>query len=109
LRQQALASRLGEQRASVSQWEIPERALPSIGNQVLIALETGVSYDWLATGRGIPQLPAEGEVSAVTLGSFASTQQEEDLLAAFRGLGRREREAVLTITESMLRRGTARV
>lgn len=51
LSQTALGNTTGVTRSAVSQWE-SEGTEPTPENLRSIALETKVSYDWLATGRG---------------------------------------------------------
>lgn len=53
LSQAALAKLVGVQRSSASQWESDHiRKDPSTANLAKIAVITGVSFEWLATGRG---------------------------------------------------------
>lgn len=55
--QSQLAERIGVTRGAVANWEITKRPKPSVSNLIEIALATGVSFEWLATGRGEMALP----------------------------------------------------
>lgn len=47
-----LADRIGVTRSAVTSWEISTRPKPNVTNLVAIAIETGVSFEWMALGRG---------------------------------------------------------
>jgi len=52
LSQQQLAKLLGVSRRSVTNWEKDGEARPpSTGHLIELAIKTGVSLDWLVTGR----------------------------------------------------------
>ena len=57
LTQQQLAERLGVSRVAVTQWEADKHAPRDRLDEIAEAL--GVAFDWLRTGRGQPQPPAE--------------------------------------------------
>lgn len=50
--QNELADRIGVTRSAVANWEISTRPKPNVTNLAAIASATGVSLEWLATGRG---------------------------------------------------------
>lgn len=52
LSQQQLAAFLGIHRSAVAQWESQRGAYPTVANTIKLAIATGVSIEWLATGRG---------------------------------------------------------
>ena len=54
--QTALAKQLGITRSSVSQWESGDTE-PTPEKLRMIAVLTGVDYEWLATNRGLPNFP----------------------------------------------------
>lgn len=98
--QEALAQRLGIRRAAVTQWEHLEGTLPSVVNLLQAAVETGVTFEWLATGRGTMRLESD-EVPAFSTDCIAQGADEEHLLAAFRRLNNRQREALMTLLSGL--------
>ena len=95
LTQETLARRLDVTPSAVAQWERPRGTTPSIRHLDGIALATGVSIEWLATGRGNRKRGVEqlDETPAATLSAFAHTVEEELLLERFRLLSPAAREA----------------
>ncbi|HEU0152846.1 MAG TPA: helix-turn-helix transcriptional regulator [Arenimonas sp.] len=87
LSQAQLAERLGLGRSAVAQWERDTAVRPTVGHMTEIALATGVSFEWLATGRGARVIGGEGEEApAFVLDYVAQSETEERLLLAFRRL-----------------------
>lgn len=62
--QTALSQQVGTTRSSVSQWE-SGLTEPTPENLRTIAMQTGRSYEWLATGRGQPQTFEDDEEGAL--------------------------------------------
>lgn len=95
--QSTAAQGLGVHRGTVGHWERGAGHLPSSGNLMQYAVLMSVSYEWLATGRGSMQVSAKeaDEVPALRLDCFARSEEEEQLLLAFRRLPERRREAIL--------------
>ncbi|RYG14335.1 MAG: XRE family transcriptional regulator [Burkholderiales bacterium] len=52
LSQSALAAQVGVQRSAVAQWEAKSGTSPSMEHLAAVAVATGVSIEWLGTGRG---------------------------------------------------------
>jgi transcriptional regulator with XRE-family HTH domain len=103
LTQAALAKRVGVGASAVAQWESGGRASPTASNLAKVALATQVSFEWLATGRGA--MSADSHVTpAAMLDAFAQDSHEERLLIAFRTVGRRQRELVVSLFEEILSR-----
>jgi DNA-binding transcriptional regulator YiaG len=48
-----LARRIGVVASAAVQWELPKGTSPRLRHLVAIAEVTGVSFEWLATGRGL--------------------------------------------------------
>lgn len=66
-----------------------------------LAVLMAVSYEWLATGRGSMQVSSiEGEVAALRLDCFAQSDDEEQLLLAFRKLPEHRRKAIVDLARS---------
>ena len=93
LSQEALAARLGIRRAAITQWEHPEGTQPSMVNLRQAACEMRVAFEWLATGRGAMH-PEVEEVPAFAMDCIARGADEEALLAYYRALSGRQREAL---------------
>lgn len=100
LSQQELASRLGISRGAVSNWENDGGTLPATERLQRIAVVTGVSFEWLATGRGsILHDPGEDAVMAADM-EMVEDSLELRLLRAFRMSSKREQLRVLDFAES---------
>lgn len=94
-----MARRLGVQRSAVTQWEREGGTRPNVAHLAQIANETGVRFEWLATGRG-PCQPAEGEFDlAVTVQDLARDHLESRLLESLRRLPYHRREKVVRVVE----------
>ena len=97
LSQTELARRVGVQRSAVTQWECEGGTLPSVEHLIAIALETGVFFEWIATGRG-PCRPADGElVLAVATDEYAKDEYESRALAQIRSLSTPKKQAAIEI------------
>lgn len=99
LTQTELARRLAVQRSAVTQWEREGGTVPSVTHLAQIATETGIYFEWLATGRG-PSHPVTDEfVNAVVYQDFARDEIESRALVALRRINKRTREPVVRILE----------
>jgi len=86
-----LAVLVGVKRSSANQWESPNLGKePSTSNLIKIALITGVSFEWLATGRGEMLWH---ERSAEDFGGLSA--REKFLLKLFAELTERRQKALL--------------
>lgn len=92
LSQQNLAERVGVQRSAVAQWERKDGSLPSMQHLIEIALATGVTLEWLGTGRGPVKPDAETWIPAVSGIDYAQDDTELECLRALRHLPHRVRE-----------------
>ncbi|MCC7632783.1 helix-turn-helix transcriptional regulator [Stenotrophomonas rhizophila] len=90
LSQRSLAERLRVSRGAVANWECTSAALPAMQHLQAIAVITGVSFEWLATGRGPMASPPPD-------GSCAVGEDEWHLIAAFRTLPKPLREQILSV------------
>jgi hypothetical protein len=77
------------------QWEQPKGTSPSVANLIAIAYATDVSFEWLATGRGMARVRADGEVSAIHRDCMAHDLYEESILVLARNVPRPQREPLL--------------
>ncbi len=104
LSQGGLAERLGVDRSAVAQWERNNAAGPTVGHLTMIALATGVSFEWLATGRGSRVIGGEGdEPPGIVMDYIAQSESEERLLVAFRSLSALEQLPVLAMLEARMK------
>jgi len=104
LSQAALAKKLGVDRSAVAQWERDNAVGPTVGHLAEIALNTGVAFEWLATGRGPRKIGGEGEQPpAFVLDYVAQSETEERLLVAFRTLDALAQVPVLEQVEALSR------
>ncbi|HEX6832444.1 MAG TPA: helix-turn-helix domain-containing protein [Rudaea sp.] len=99
--QETLAYRLGVTPSAVAQWERPRGTRPSIRHLDGIALATGVSIEWLATGRGSSKrsgsTAASDDAPAAILSAFAHTVEEELMLERFRLLSPAAQDALCNV------------
>jgi transcriptional regulator with XRE-family HTH domain len=85
LTQTELARRIGIKRSAVTQWEHPAGTTPSVDHLIQIAVETGMHFEWIATGRGPTKCGNEIE-SAVIIEDYAMDADESTALALLRRL-----------------------
>jgi transcriptional regulator with XRE-family HTH domain len=101
LSQAALANELGVRPSAVAQWELPKGTFPTLEHLSAISKCLGVSFEWLATGRGGVGLNT-AECPAISTSSFAMDEIEDRLLAAFRCLPSRKRDVFVRWMEDFL-------
>jgi transcriptional regulator with XRE-family HTH domain len=97
--QAELARRLGVQRSAVTQWERPNGTTPSVGHLAQVAVETGVCFEWLATGRGPSSAGPGAYDAALVLDDYVRDAIESRALTALRRLGVRKRTVAVQIIE----------
>lgn len=90
--QARLAEAIGVGASAVAQWELPSGTSPTAEHMERIATVCGVSFEWLATGRGLAVTGVE-ETPAIEAFQLAADEYEDRLLIAFRRIARRKREA----------------
>ncbi len=101
LSQQQLAIQVGVKRSAVAQWEQPAGTSPSIVHLATIAITTGMSFEWLATGRG--QSRRESEEFAAMTEDFAHSELESKVLDLLRRLSPRRQKMAFELLEVLLR------
>ena len=71
LSQAELAAKVGVRRSAVAQWERIGGSSPSVSHLAQLALTAGVSFEWIATGRGAMRLTDNEPEPTVLIGDFA--------------------------------------
>jgi transcriptional regulator with XRE-family HTH domain len=99
--QAQLAGHVGVGRSAVAQWERPQGASPSVEHLANIAAATGVSFEWLATGRGAMRMQPDQHVPTLQPDDFAQDEVEARCLQLLRRLPERHRVMACRIVESM--------
>ena len=92
----------GVQRSAVAHWERRNGSLPSMTHLIAIATATGVSLEWLGTGRGAVR-PSDGWNEAVSKDDIAQDDLETQSLASLRRMPRRLREQMASLLELVSR------
>ncbi len=99
-----LGRQVGVTPATAIRWELPpehpDSRTPTVDKLALIAQITGVSFEWLATGRGEMAAPAGGGTTAPPVYSddlLPLTADERQLLRRFRALPPKKRKAVIEL------------
>ena len=101
LSQQRLAEKIGLHRSAVAHWERQTSGSPTAAHLADIAVATGVSFEWLATGRGPRIIGGVGEdPPAFVMDYIAQSESEERMLVAFRSLSALEQVPVLALLEA---------
>lgn len=89
-------------RGAVANWECSVGALPATSRLERLAKVTGVSFEWLATGRGpLVWEPSAGDMPAAHA-ELVHDPQERRLLQAFRCGGRETRRLLLGLADAQL-------
>lgn len=96
--QTELARRIGVKRSAVTQWEHSNGTTPSVDHLIRIAIEAGVSFEWVATGRGENNCPVE-LAQAVVLDDYAMDAHESRALGCLRGMTTAKKRIALQILE----------
>lgn len=97
-----LAEKLLVRRSAVSNWEAMSDIQPSLQNLVALAKVCDISFEWLATGRGVMSQHADllSDVPAVHA-ELVEVDEERDLLASFRSLPRKSQQLVIDLVETL--------
>lgn len=110
LTQAQLADQVGIRRNAVSHWESALSKSPTPARLQLVSIVTGVSFEWLATGRGEMQIDPELLQSSVaaSTGTLIDDPLEVRLVRAFRAAPSRVRPPLVEIVEAFAAQHGAR-
>lgn len=97
-----LARRVGVKPSAAVQWEHDDGTAPSVRNLMKIADVLNVSFEWLATGRGMTRPKSLQEVPAITTDDFAHNLYEEQMLALAREMPAKWREPLVEFLRTIL-------
>lgn len=98
--QNELARRVGVNRSAVAQWEsASSTTCPSVGHLIDLAVETGVNFEWLATGRGHSGHPGLSDPPPIVVADPANGSEESEALRLLRSLTSTKRKLALQILE----------
>lgn len=103
LSQAELAERLGIKRSAVSHWESALSKSPTSARLQNVAIETGVAFEWLATGRGEMLTDACDAQACVapTVATVVDDPVELRLVRAFRNAPAHARIPFVEVIEIM--------
>jgi transcriptional regulator with XRE-family HTH domain len=101
--QAKLAEAIGVQRSAVSHWESPQGKNPSVDHLRAVAMVSGVTFEWLATGRGKMQLSEDAMLDSVSAADamLIEDRSELRLIQAFRLASPRIRMSLVEIVEEL--------
>jgi transcriptional regulator with XRE-family HTH domain len=104
LSQAKLATAIGVQRSAVSHWESPQGKNPSVVHLRAVAMVAGVTFEWLATGRGKMLLSEDAVLDSVSAADaiLVEDRAELRLIQAFRLASPRIRVALVEIVEELV-------
>lgn len=97
LSQAELSRRIGVKRSAVTQWENPAGTTPSVDHLIQVAMETDVTFEWLATGRGASHNGDAETAPAVMVDDYARDEHESLALGHLRLLSPVKRKIALDI------------
>jgi transcriptional regulator with XRE-family HTH domain len=100
--QEELAADLGVSRSAVAQWEMTRGTAPSVENLIALARRSGMTFEYLSTGRGhkVHGKPILAIAEEPTEYQNLSRQQQR-LLALFDVLSAKQRSGLLEFLESL--------
>jgi transcriptional regulator with XRE-family HTH domain len=101
--QAKFAEAIGVQRSAVSHWESPQGKNPSVSHLREVAMVAGVTFEWLATGRGKMQLSEDAMLDSVSAADAILVEDSLELLLiqGFREASPRTRIALVEIVEEL--------
>ncbi|MGH8370258.1 MAG: helix-turn-helix domain-containing protein [Gammaproteobacteria bacterium] len=99
LSQQQLAEMLGVTRSACNQWETEKGPAPKRGRLDELANILGVSFEWLATGKGTSAITGVAEGKSDYTARLSADQKE--LLKIYRAMTPKGRTALLKFLRTL--------
>ncbi|MDD7805082.1 MAG: helix-turn-helix transcriptional regulator [Endozoicomonas sp. (ex Botrylloides leachii)] len=93
LSQQALADLIGISRSALAQWET-KMSSPSLENLRKMSEVLGVSFEWLATGRGNQYLAQPAD-------TICDTDVDHEIMRSLHQVDLKKKRAILNILKAM--------
>ena len=97
LTQEALALDLAVTRSAVAQWEMAAGGAPAVDHLIALAHRSGLTFEYLATGRGERVFGEPLSVAEDALHYRHLSDQQARLLDGFETLSPRERAGLLDL------------
>lgn len=102
LSQAELALLVGVKRSAVAQWESETGTHPSVEHLSKLAVVTGATFEWLATGRGLyAGVSTDPEVPAVAW-DFAQDDLESRVLKLVRRMPAKKQLVACKLLEALI-------
>jgi len=95
-----LARRIGVHPSACIQWESVDGTHPKLDHLSQVAVELGVRFEWLATGRGDMRHVAGVREEGPEYAAARLSADEQRLLASFRALGARKQKSLLELLDN---------
>jgi len=95
-----LARRIGVHPSACIQWESVDGTHPKLEHLSQVAVELGVRFEWLATGRGDMHHAAGVREERPEYAAARLSADEQRLLASFRALAPRKQKSLLELLDN---------
>lgn len=101
LSQTDLATLVGVKRSAVAQWESETGTHPSVEHMSKLAMVTGATFEWLATGRGSDAVDCGTASSAAVLCDYAQDDIESRMLELLRRMPAKKQLVACKLLEAL--------
>lgn len=102
LSQTDLATLVGVKRSAVAQWESETGTHPSVEHMSKLAMVTGATFEWLATGRGSDAVDCGAVASsAAVLCDYAQDDVESRMLELLRRMPTKKQLIACKLLEAL--------
>ena len=101
LSQTELALLVGVKRSAVAQWESETGTHPSVEHLSKLAVVTGATFEWLATGRGCDATDCGGLAATPVVCDYAQGDLESRVLELLRKMSTKKQLVACKILEAL--------